>query len=101
MSGPNLRAVWVGTTDGGVDLYGCEHVDREGNAWPLCECEHAAPTDARACALLTLDRLGRAAFATQRHHVGDDVTQWGDLTPVEREAWALAAFAATRGEVVR
>ncbi len=99
--GPNLRAVHLGAAADGSPLWGCDHVDSDGNPWTLCECEHGSEVDARACALLTLDRLGRAAHATRRHHLGDDATQWGDLTPTERAAEEMAAFAATRGAVIR
>lgn len=82
--GPNLRAVHLGDAADGSPLWGCDHVDSDGNPWTLCECEH-----------------GRAAHATRRHHLGDDATQWGDLTPTERAAEEMAAFAATRGAVIR
>jgi len=101
VTGPNLRAVHISDADDGSPLWGCEHVDRDGRPWALCECDHLVAGDARVCALATLDRLGRAAHATRRHHLGDDATQWGDLTPAERAAEELAAFAATRGAVVR
>ncbi len=100
MSGPNLRAVHLGDA-GGAPVYGCDHVADDGATWPVCDCRHLVAGDARVCALATLDRLGRAAHATRRHHLGDDATQWGDLTPAERAAEELAAFAATRGAVIR
>lgn len=101
MSGPNLRAVHLCDDADGAPLWGCDHVDPEGSPWTVCDHGHAEAADARRCALATLDRLGRVAHATRRHHLGDDVTQWGDLTPAERAAEGLAAFAATRGAVVR
>jgi hypothetical protein len=87
--GPNLRAVHLGDAADGSPLWGCDHVGADGYPWTICEC-----------ALATLDRLGRAAHATQRRHLGDDVTQWGDLTDAERDAWRMAGYAGSRGAVV-
>ena len=98
--GPSLRAVHLGDAADGSPLWGCDHVGADGYPWTICECEHADEHDARVCALATLDRLGRAAHATQRRHLGDDVTQWGDLTDAERDAWRMAGYAGSRGAVV-
>jgi len=83
------------------DVWGCEHVGPDGAALALCECGHAEEHDARVCALERLDRLGRVAHGAQRHHLGNDVTAWGDLTDAERDAWRMAGLSAQRGRVVR
>lgn len=101
MSGPNLRAVHLSDAADGSPLWGCDHVDGDGATWPVCDCRHAAEGDARVCALATLDRLGRAAHATRRHHLGDDATQWGDLSAADRAAEGMGALAAARGATIR
>lgn len=97
MTGPRLRARWIGD-DAAGDYYGAEHVDPRGCAWTVCECDatHRTEAEAVACARLTLDDRAIDLRATYAAATGDD-RAWGDLDAVEIDGWRMVALCARHG----
>lgn len=97
MTGPRLRARWIGDDDAG-SYFGAEHVDPRGCAWTVCECQatHRTEAEAVACARLTLDASALPLRATFAAATGD-ARAWGDLDAAELDGWRMVALSALRG----
>lgn len=98
MTSPNLRARWIGDDDAGP-LFGCEHVDPNGNAWTVCEgdgCAHRDEVSAVRCGELTLDDRAITLRGIYARSIGD-ARQWALLCAAEVDGWRLVALASMHG----